>query len=59
MRSSFVVEDIAKVERIKENQICSIRPGYGIPPKMKYQVVGKKAKKALKRGEPLSFGDWE
>lgn len=59
MRSLFVVEDIAKGERIKENQIRSIRPGYGIPPKMKYQVVGKKAKKALKKGEPLSFGDWE
>lgn len=59
MRSLFVVEDIAKGERIKENQIRSIRPGYGIPPKMKYQVIGKKAKKALKRGEPLSFGDWE
>lgn len=59
MRSLFVVEDIAKGERIKENQIRSIRPGYGIPPKMKYQVVGKKAKKALKRGEPLSFVDWE
>ncbi|HJF83556.1 pseudaminic acid synthase [Helicobacter pullorum] len=59
MRSLFVVEDIAKGERIKENQIRSIRPGYGIPPKMKYQVVGKKAKKSLKRGEPLSFGDWE
>lgn len=59
MRSLFVVEDIAKGERIKENQIRSIRPGYGIPPKMKYQVVGKKAKKTLKRGEPLSFGDWE
>lgn len=59
MRSLFVVEDIAKGERIKESQIRSIRPGYGIPPKMKYQVVGKKAKKALKRGEPLSFGDWE
>ena len=59
MRSLFAVEDIAKGERIKENQIRSIRPGYGIPPKMKYQVIGKKAKKALKRGEPLSFGDWE
>ena len=59
MRSLFVVEDIAKGERIKESQIRSIRPGYGIPPKMKYQVIGKKAKKALKRGEPLSFGDWE
>lgn len=59
MRSLFVVEDIAKGERIKEDQIRSIRPGYGIPPKMKYQVIGKKAKKALKRGEPLSFGDWE
>ena len=59
MRSLFVVEDITKGERIKENQIRSIRPGYGIPPKMKYQVVGKKAKKALKKGEPLSFGDWE
>ena len=59
MRSLFVVEDIAKGERIKENQIRSIRPGYGIPPKMKYQVVGKKAKKDLKRVDPLSFGDWE
>lgn len=59
MRSLFVVEDIAKGEIIKPNQIRSIRPGFGIPPKMKTQVIGKKASKDLKRGEPLSFGDWE
>lgn len=59
MRSLFVVEDITKGEIIKPNQIRSIRPGFGIPPKMKTQVIGKKASKDLKRGEPLSFGDWE
>lgn len=59
MRSLFVVEDIAKGEVIKPNQIRSIRPGFGIPPKMKMEVIGKRANKDLKRGEPLSFGDWE
>ena len=50
---------IAKGEIIKPNQIRSIRPGFGIPPKMKMEVIGKRANKDLKRGEPLSFGDWE
>ncbi|MCL9820101.1 pseudaminic acid synthase [Helicobacter colisuis] len=59
MRSLFAVEDIAKGEIIKPNQIRSIRPGFGIPPKMKMEVIGKRANKDLKRGEPLSFGDWE
>lgn len=59
MRSLFVVEDITKGEIIKPNQIRSIRPGFGIPPKMKMEVIGKRANKDLKRGEPLSFGDWE
>ena len=58
MRSLFVVENIKKDEVIKEHHIRSIRPGYGLPPKMLKEILGKKAAKDLKRGEPLKIGDF-
>ena len=54
-RSLFVVEDIKEGEELTENNIRSIRPGYGISPKYYKKVVGKVAKQDIKRGTPL---DW-
>ncbi len=56
-RSLFVVKDIQKGEELTPENIRSIRPGYGISPKYYYEVMGKKAKKELKRGTPLSWED--
>ena len=54
-RSLFVVEDVQKGETISENNIRSIRPGYGLHPKYYTEVIGKTFTSDIKRGTPLSF----
>jgi len=54
-RSLYVVKDMAAGEAITEAHIRSIRPGRGLAPKHLKAVLGKKAAKPLKRGQPL---DW-
>lgn len=54
-RSLFIVKDIEKDEKFTEENICSIRPGHGLKPKYINDVLGKKAKKQLKKGTPLSW----
>lgn len=56
-RSLFVVEDIAAGEPLTPENIRSIRPAYGLKPKHYQEVLGRTAKRALKRGTPLSFED--
>jgi N-acetylneuraminate synthase len=53
-RSLYVVKDIMKDELFTEDNVRSIRPGYGISPKYLSDVLGKKAVKNILRGEPLS-----
>ena len=54
-RSLFAVKDIKAGECLSEENIRSIRPGYGIKPKYFHEVLGKKAKQDIKRGQPLNF----
>jgi len=54
-KSIFVVQDIEEGEVLTENNIKIIRPGYGLKPNCWYKVLGKRVKKALKRGTPLSL----
>lgn len=54
-RSLFVVEDIKAGETFSEENVKSIRPGYGIKPKYYHEILGKKATQDIKRGEPLKF----
>lgn len=54
-RSIYVVEDIRKGEEFSKENIRVIRPGDGLQPKYFENVLGKKAKKDLKRGTPLSW----
>lgn len=56
-RSLFVVEDIAAGEALTPEKIRSIRPAYGLKPKHYQEVLGRTAKRALRRGTPLSFDD--
>ncbi|MBQ0797307.1 pseudaminic acid synthase [Zhongshania sp.] len=42
-RSLYFVKDIKKGEIITEDCIRSVRPGYGLPPKVITEIIGKKA----------------
>jgi len=54
-RSLFAVKDIRAGETMTEDNIRSIRPGYGLPPKQLREILGKKAKKDIRRGTPLRW----
>ena len=55
-RSLFVVKDITAGEEFTEQNVKSIRPGYGLPPKYLKNVLGKKALRDIARGIPLEWG---
>ncbi len=54
-RSLFAVKDIAAGEVFTAENVRSIRPGYGLAPKFYGALLGKKAPRGIKRGEPLSL----
>lgn len=53
-RSLYAVENIAEGEEFTINNIRSIRPGYGLPPKMLPKILGQKAVKDYRRGDRLT-----
>lgn len=53
-RSLFVVKDIKKGQVFSSENIRSIRPAYGLEPKYIAAILGKKAKRDIKKGTPLS-----
>ena len=54
-RSIFAVEDIIAEESLTEQNVRSIRPGFGLHPRYLKQIIGKKARTDIKKGTPL---DW-
>lgn len=54
-RSLYVVADIPKGDKITPDNVRSIRPGFGLPPRHLPTVLGRHALRNLTRGEPL---DW-
>lgn len=53
-RSLYAVQDIAKGQPFTKDNIRSIRPGYGLPPKMYPTMLGRRAQRDFRRGDPLS-----
>jgi N-acetylneuraminate synthase len=51
------VADVAAGEELTEKNVRSIRPGYGLPPKHLPEVMGRRAARPLKRGQPLAWID--
>jgi pseudaminic acid synthase len=49
-RSLYVAEDIKKGEVITENNVRSVRPGYGLHPKYIVEILGKKVNRDLSKG---------
>ena len=54
-RSLFAVKDIPTGAEFTAENIRSIRPGYGLPPKYIQNVLGKKAVKNINKGTPLNW----
>ncbi|MBC7381832.1 MAG: pseudaminic acid synthase [Bacteroidia bacterium] len=52
-RSLFVVENIKKGETISPKNVRSIRPGYGLHPKLLKNILGKKVNTDIETGTPL------
>jgi len=54
-RSLYIAQDIKKGDFFNAQNVRSIRPGYGLPPKEIEKILGKRAKKDLIRGTALSW----
>ena len=54
-RSLYVVADIQKGEVFTKQNIRSIRPNYGVHPKFLTSIIGKRARRALCKGEPFNL----
>ena len=54
-RSLFVVKDMKAGEVFTEENVRSIRPGYGLHPKYLKKILGKRATQDIKKGTPLNW----
>ena len=54
-RSLFVVKSVKKGEIVSEENVRSIRPGYGLEPRHLTNLIGRKFNKDVDRGTPLSW----
>jgi N-acetylneuraminate synthase len=54
-RSLYAVKDIAAGEPLTDENVRSIRPGFGLAPKHLPEILGRRARQAIARGTPMSF----
>lgn len=54
-RSLFISNDIKKGEMFTEENVRSVRPGFGLNPKYIYDILGKICTEDLKKGTPLKW----
>ena len=55
-RSLYFVKNMSPGEIISDKCVRSIRPGYGLPPKLIEKIIGKKVSSVIKKGTPVSLG---
>ncbi len=54
-RSLYIVKDMKRGERLTKENLRSIRPGFGLPPKHYEDLLGKKINCNVNRGTPMSW----
>lgn len=54
-RSLFVITDLEKGATVTSENVKSIRPGFGLPPKFLKTVVGRKVNRKVLKGTPLTW----
>ena len=54
-RSLFIVKDVKAGDKITNENVRSIRPGFGMHPKYLSEIIGRNFKLNLKMGETLTF----
>ena len=54
-RSLFIIVDVKARERLTEQNLRSIRPGHGLPPKYWDDVLGRRVSRNLSRGTPFTW----
>jgi pseudaminic acid synthase len=54
-RSLYLVKDIKEGEELTEENVRSIRPGLGLPPKYLAKILGRRINKAAARGTPVTW----
>ncbi len=54
-RSLFVTKDVKSGEKITNENVRSIRPGFGMHPKFLSEIIGKEFSKDIEKGTPMSF----
>lgn len=58
-RSLYAAHPIQKGERFTEENLRSVRPAYGLPPKYYDRLLGKEAKRDYEFGDPISAEELE
>lgn len=56
-RSLYFVEDLMKGDVITERHVKRIRPGFGLSPEYYNQVIGSRAKRAVRKGDRVVLAD--
>ena len=59
-KSIYFVQNLKTGHQITEDDIKIIRPGFGLHPRYKEKIIGKKINKEVKFGDPVKkeFIDW-
>jgi pseudaminic acid synthase len=56
-RSLYICADLSTGDRLTPQNLRSIRPGFGLPPKHYEAVLGRTVKRDIPRGTPLAWED--
>jgi N-acetylneuraminate synthase len=54
-RSIYVTENLQEGDVLTRDNLRTIRPGLGLPPKFYDQLIGRKVRRAVRRGTPMSW----